>query len=104
MCESHVSNPQTVGKCCSLLNSPPLLPPSRSLSLAFSSGTLPATALPHVGRTQEMEGAAKSASPGTMTSEERFHANNPPPIPPLLSLFSSPTLLLSLLDGDMNRV
>lgn len=26
MCESHVSNPQTVGKCCSLLNS--LLPPS----------------------------------------------------------------------------
>lgn len=30
MCESHVSNPQTVGKCCSLLNSsfPPSLPPS----------------------------------------------------------------------------
>lgn len=33
MCESHVSNPQTVGKCCSLLNSlpPSLLHPTPSL-------------------------------------------------------------------------
>lgn len=50
MCESHVSNPQTVGKCCSLLNS--LLPPSVPLhaSLRCSPSllsTLQASALPH---------------------------------------------------------
>lgn len=46
MCESHVSNPQTVGKCCSLLNS--LLPPSLlpSLSLSFRWTALQASALP----------------------------------------------------------
>lgn len=38
MCESHVSNPQTVGKCCSLLNS---LPPFSSLPRSpFLSGSL----------------------------------------------------------------
>lgn len=46
MCESHVSNPQTVGKCCSLLNS--LLPPSLlpSLALSFCWNALQASALP----------------------------------------------------------
>lgn len=40
MCESHVSNPQTVGKCCSLLNSllPPSLLPSTPPSVALSFG------------------------------------------------------------------
>lgn len=40
MCESHVSNPQTVGKCCSLLNSllPPSLLPSMPPSIAHSFG------------------------------------------------------------------
>lgn len=50
MCESHVSNPQTVGKCCSLLNSllPPSLFPSMppSLALSFCWTALQASALP----------------------------------------------------------
>lgn len=50
MCESHVSNPQTVGKCCSLLNSllPPSLHPSMlpSLALSFSWTTHQASTLP----------------------------------------------------------
>lgn len=48
MCESHVSNPQTVGKCCSLLNS--LLPPSVALSLVRldrSPGAQPGLPQPH---------------------------------------------------------
>lgn len=39
MCESHVSNPQTVGKCCSLLNSPPFLLPCSTA--CFHSPSLP---------------------------------------------------------------
>lgn len=40
MCESHVSNPQTVGKCCSLLNSllPPSLLPAMPPAVALSFG------------------------------------------------------------------
>lgn len=40
MCESHVSNPQTVGKCCSLLNSllPPSLLPAMRPAVALSFG------------------------------------------------------------------
>ncbi len=94
MCESHVSNPQTVGKCCSLLNSPPLLPPSLSLSLAFSSGTLPATALPHVGRTQEMDGGGcQKRVAWNYDFRRTFSRQYPPPphtIPPLLLLSSLP--------------
>lgn len=42
MCKSHVSNPQTVGKCCSLLNSShPLHPPA----FAFPMLPLPLPAL-----------------------------------------------------------
>ena len=49
MCESHVSNPQTVGKCCSLLNSaasrPPLLHSSPRLSVCslFGQAVCPAS-------------------------------------------------------------
>ena len=90
MCESHVSNPQTVGKCCSLLNSlsPPL--PRSLISLDCSPGERPAPLQPcagvcackcvclcaclpasqHTG--SERRGSASKAPPGSAASCRQF--------------------------------